>query len=62
MSNGLRRHAALAATSILMLAASGCTSAGEEALGGGCRIRAGDLPGLAHGVRDQPDHDPRADG
>ena len=31
MSNGLRRHAALAATSIVMLAASGCTSAGEEA-------------------------------
>ena len=31
MSNGLPRHAALAATSIVMLAASGCTSAGEEA-------------------------------
>ena len=30
MSSGLRRHAVLAATLIVMLAASGCTSAGEE--------------------------------
>lgn len=62
MFTRLQRYAALAAPLIVMLAAGGCTAAGEEApeeclvSGRHC------CSGVPHGVRDQPAHDPRAGG